>query len=277
MAPVKFADLGKTVKDLFNKDFGFGEVKVEFNSKTSNGVELKATHTKATGSNDVAGSFEAKHTSADLSFTHKWNNKNVFTETVAYNKLADGLKAEVEATYGVADGKQGAKVNLDYAQSHLRVNIDADVLNGPAVVASAVYALEHVVLGAEGGYNVNSGAVTKTNLALGYTNNDFAVVLTSDLKKVNASLHQVVNGKLQAAAQVGFSTANNATDFAVLTAYKLDSDSSLKAKLNHNGELGLGYTSTLRPGVKLTLGLNVDSKNLAADAHKVGIALTLNA
>jgi hypothetical protein len=33
---------------------------------------------------------------------------------------------------------------------------------------------------------------------------------------------------------------------------------------------------TLRNGVKATFGTQIDTKNLETDAHKVGIALTIN-
>ena len=52
--------------------------------------------------------------------------------------------------------------------------------------------------------------------------------------------------------------------------YTLDGNAFIKAKINNNGLLGLGYTQTLRPGVKLALGGNFDTTRLAESAHKVG-------
>lgn len=37
------------------------------------------------------------------------------------------------------------------------------------------------------------------------------------------------------------------------------------------------HLQTLRPGVKLTLGMNVDTKTMATEAQKLGLALTINA
>ncbi|GAA6013105.1 hypothetical protein JCM10207_006173 [Rhodosporidiobolus poonsookiae] len=50
----------------------------------------------------------------------------------------------------------------------------------------------------------------------------------------------------------------------------------VKAKVNNAGVLVFGYTKALRPGVKASFGLAVDTANLGAAAHKVGSSLTFD-
>jgi voltage-dependent anion channel protein 2 len=65
----------------------------------------------------------------------------------------------------------------------------------------------------------------------------------------------------------------------------LDISSFVKAKINNAGILGLGYTQALRPGVKASFGVAVDTQKLgqggfsekadATPSHSVGVAFTL--
>jgi len=55
----------------------------------------------------------------------------------------------------------------------------------------------------------------------------------------------------------------------------LDSAAFVKAKINNSGILALGYTQALRPGVKASFSLALDTQRLndaglAGPAHKVG-------
>ncbi|KAE9394873.1 hypothetical protein BT96DRAFT_966875 [Gymnopus androsaceus JB14] len=59
----------------------------------------------------------------------------------------------------------------------------------------------------------------------------------------------------------------------------LDPAAFVKAKINNVGVIALGYTQALRPGVKLGLGLAVDTQKLnqaspSGPAHKVGASFT---
>ena len=62
----------------------------------------------------------------------------------------------------------------------------------------------------------------------------------------------------------------------------LDNAAFIKAKINNSGILALGYAQALRPGIKATFGLALDTIKLSsgstdASAHKLGAALTFEA
>ena len=58
----------------------------------------------------------------------------------------------------------------------------------------------------------------------------------------------------------------------------LDSAAFVKAKINNSGVLTLGYTQALRPGVKASFGVQVETNKLNgshdAHAHRVGASFT---
>lgn len=58
----------------------------------------------------------------------------------------------------------------------------------------------------------------------------------------------------------------------------LDTAAFIKAKINNSGVLSLGYTQALRPGVRASFGLAVDTNKLngahETHAHKIGASFT---
>jgi len=80
---------------------------------------------------------------------------------------------------------------------------------------------------------------------------------------------------------------SKAVSLEVGTRAYLDNASFVKARINNAGILGLGYTQALRPGVKMSLGLALDTQKISGDgaagaaekstggpAHRVGASLT---
>ena len=52
---------------------------------------------------------------------------------------------------------------------------------------------------------------------------------------------------------------------------------AIRAKINNKSELGLGYQQKLRDGVTVTLSTLVNSVNINAGGHKVGVSLEMEA
>ncbi|XP_074011486.1 non-selective voltage-gated ion channel VDAC1 isoform X4 [Numenius arquata] len=79
--------------------------------------------------------------------------------------------------------------------------------------------------------------------------------------------------------QMTFETAKSRvtqSNFAV--GYKTDEfQLHTNAKVNNSSLIGLGYTQTLKPGIKLTLSALLDGKNVNAGGHKLGLGLEFEA
>lgn len=118
--------------------------------------------------------------------------------------------------------------------------------------------------------------MTKVNFAVGYTNND--VVLHSNVndgKVFGASVYHKVRPDLQAGFSINWNQGNQSAQFGVGGVYTVDKDTSLRAKINNQGSLGLGLTHRLREGIEVTLSSNVDVKNFNQGGHKLGCGLNL--
>uniref|UniRef100_A0A8D0EUG0 Non-selective voltage-gated ion channel VDAC3 n=1 Tax=Strix occidentalis caurina TaxID=311401 RepID=A0A8D0EUG0_STROC len=83
--PPSYSDLGKSARDVFNKGYGFGMVKLELKTKSSSGVEFAATGSSNTDTGKASGSLETKYKIKDygLTFTQKWNTDNTLGTEVS--------------------------------------------------------------------------------------------------------------------------------------------------------------------------------------------------
>merc|ERR1712211_89873 len=110
-----------------------------------------------------------------------------------------------------------------------------------------------------------------------------AAMVTADLdlglSALNASAVMGHNGWL-AGYQTCFDLTKSAitkSNFGIGSKYVLEGGASVRAKVNNNSEIGLGYQQKLRDGVTLTLSTLVNGANINAGGHKIGVALEMSA
>ncbi|KAJ1981379.1 Mitochondrial porin [Dimargaris cristalligena] len=282
MAVPTYCDIGKSSKDLLGKDFPIGSVKLEVKTLTANGVNFTVNGTQDQKSGGITGELKTKYADKvnGLTFTHSWTTKNLLTtEVEVLNQAAKGLKLNVAGSLlPVTGGAKNAKVTLDYKQKNLTAKSVIDLFKGPTFHTDLVVGRDGFLAGGEVGYDLLNGKVTKYTGALGYTGPDYAVALHAleGLNLFAASFYHRVSADVEAGAKATFdakSTAN-AVNLEVGTKYYLDSYSFVKAKINNAGQLGLGYSQSLRPGVTVALGGLFDTSKLNENAHRLGLSLT---
>lgn len=100
---------------------------------------------------------------------------------------------------------------------------------------------------------------------------------SKDGQEFNGSIFHKVNSDLNCGVQLAWTSGSNATKFGIGAQYALDKEASVRAKINNDSHIGLGYQQKLRPGVTLSLSTLLDGKNFNAGGHKIGIALELEA
>ena len=121
--------------------------------------------------------------------------------------------------------------------------------------------------------------------AAGYHAPEYAITLHAlgNLSTYSASYYHRVNQDIEASARATYdSKASSNVNLEVGTKTYLDNAAFIKAKINNSGILALGYAQALRPGIKATFGLALDTIKLSsgstdASAHKLGAALTFEA
>jgi len=282
MAPPQYGDLGKTAKDLFNKGYNYGTVKLDVKTKTENGIDFNLTGEHNNDVQKSLGTLEAKYKDATrgLTFVEKWNTDNILkSELTVEDSVVKGLKLTLDSSYSPASGKKSAVFKTAYKHEKFLLNTDVDLdMNGPVVHNSLVFGHLGWLLGYQSSFDTAKSSLTRNNCAVGYQANDFTLhTNVNDGTEVGGSIYQKVNSQLALGVSLSWSSVNNATRFALASKYQLDKYAAMQAKVNNLSQIGLSYTQELRPGVKLVLSGLVDGKNINGGGHKLGLGLELQA
>ncbi|KAG7490320.1 voltage-dependent anion-selective channel protein 3 isoform X2 [Solea senegalensis] len=280
--PPVYADLGKSAKDIFNKGFGYGVLKLDVKTKSQSGVEFATSGSSNTDTGKSGGHLETKYKMSELglSFNQKWNTDNTLTSEITMeDQLAKGLKLSLDTSFVPNTGKKSAKLKTGYKRDHVNVGCDLDFdMAGPTVHAAAVLGYEGWLAGYQLAFDTAKSKLTQNNFAIGYKTGDFQLhTNVNDGTEFGGSIYQKVDSNLETAVHLAWTAGSNNTRFGIGAKYQLDKDASLSAKVNNACLVGVGYSQTLRPGVKLTLSALVDGKNVNGGGHKVGMGFELEA
>uniref|UniRef100_A0A672ZV78 Non-selective voltage-gated ion channel VDAC2 n=1 Tax=Sphaeramia orbicularis TaxID=375764 RepID=A0A672ZV78_9TELE len=270
--PPAYVDLGKSAKDIFNKGYGFGLVKLDVKTKSTTGVEFKTSGSSNTDTSKVTGTLETKYKWAEygLTFTEKWTTENT---------LGTEICVEDQLSLLIRSAKKSGKVKTAYKREYVNVGVDVDLdFAGPTIHGAAVAGYEGWLAGYQMTFDSAKSKMTQSNFAIGYKTGDFQLhTNVNDGSEFGGSIYQKVNDKLETAVNLAWTAGTNGTRFGIAAKYQLDSDASISAKVNNASLVGIGYSQTLRPGMKLLLSALVDGKNINAGGHKLGLGLELEA
>ncbi|KAJ1648699.1 Mitochondrial porin [Coemansia erecta] len=283
MIPPNYSDICKPVNDLFSKDYPFGALKLEVKTTTANGVSFTVNGAQDIKSGAIISELKTKYADKinGLTYTESWNTANLITGQVEVaNKFAKGLKIELVGSAGLNSVKRGLRTKINYQQENIFARANIDALS-PAVTADVTVGREGAIVGAELAYDLNSGAVSKTNSTIGYAGPDYLITLqgNNSLNLFQLAFYQRVTKNVEAGARAVYDYKNpeGGVSAELATKYILDNDAYVKAKVDNAGRLGLSFTQLMRPGVKLSLAGLFDTARLQENTHKLGAALTFEA
>ncbi|XP_013779554.1 voltage-dependent anion-selective channel protein 2-like [Limulus polyphemus] len=282
MVPPCYADLGKTARDVFNKNYNFGLLKLECKTKTENGVEFTASGTSNSDTGRVQGSLETKYKISDYGFTlkEKWNTDNTLaTELSIEDQLVKGLKLGFDGVFVPHSGKKTGTLKTAYKLKnfHLNTDIDLDLL-GIVFHCAGVLHCHGWLAGYQMSFDTTKSMLTRNNFSVGYSASDFTLhTNVNDGQEFGGSVYQKISDKLDTAIQLAWTAGNNVSRFGIGFTYKIDGNTTFRGKVNNSSQLGLGCTHKMRDGVQLTLSCLIDGKNLSSGGHKLGLGLDLEA
>jgi voltage-dependent anion channel protein 2 len=288
-----------------SKDYPIFGASLEVKTLTPSGVAFKVAGNKDSKSNLINGDLEAKYTDKvhGLTVTQAWTTSNVLRNTVELeNQLAKGLKLDLATSLNPEKGAKTAVLGGIFKQSgvHTRATLDVFKVSsnsscrppccdlddddgyepqGPTFTADTVLGRDGFLAGAEASYNVTEGKVTRYAAALGYNAPEYAVTLhgLNSLNTFSASYYHRINRDVEAGAKAIYDPkTNGGVALEVGSKVYLDASAFVKAKINNAGVVALGYTQALRPGVKASFGLALDTQKLndanpIGPSHKVGV------
>ncbi|KAK2147656.1 hypothetical protein LSH36_543g05016 [Paralvinella palmiformis] len=270
--PSSYADLGKSARDLFSKGFNYGFYKLEAKTKAANGVEFTSSGSSNHDTAKFSGSLESKY---------KWNeyDNTLATEITIEDQLVKGLKLSFDTQFAPQTGKKSGKIKTGYKQEYINANCDVDFdFAGPTINGAAVVGYSGWLAGYQFAFDTSKSKLARSNFAVGYSTDDFTLhTSVNDGTEFNGSLFQRVNDDLETGVQLKWAAGSNATSFGIAAKYCPDKDSTYRAKVNNNSQIGLSYQQKLRDGVSVTLSTSIEGKNFNQGGHKVGLGIDFEA
>uniref|UniRef100_A0A7R9V2N3 Voltage-dependent anion-selective channel protein n=1 Tax=Chlamydomonas euryale TaxID=1486919 RepID=A0A7R9V2N3_9CHLO len=289
----QYADIGKSSRDLLSGTpksgaFNFNP-KLTFSSTTSTGVSFAVTAIANTEKN-VDGTLKVSY-----------GNKCYSTDAT----IAPGGKTSVNATLANALDKAGvpgvklglsaalpdvagtAKMNMEYNPcKEFGMKKSFTLSSAPLLDVSCGGLYMGVTSGAELSYDAAKGAVTKSNLAVGYSADDFQVsahyIGMEANKKTNsldallklAFVHKI-NPTKTVGAEVTRNLSNSGISFTLGYSEKLMCGALAKLKLDNTGLLSMMYETSLTTGETLAGALQMQATDLS-QPPKVGLSIDLS-
>jgi len=281
--PVFFTDLGKAATDLLTKDFPVSN-KLELTAKAPNGVEYTVNATSAKDGN-VVGTLKPKFVYSPYGLTAEGTletSKNYKGELSIQDHFVKGLKVSVVGEVS-AKHQETVKLSLDYKQDRIAAILGGEVLNtqeGPSIFGSVVLGHDHFSLGGDFALGVEHQQIKRLNGSLEYQIPECSLtVSTNKGENVGLKYYHRISSSLQAGVDINVNVAKPQENPKLTFggAYKIDSESSFKAKFDTEGKLSVGYLHQLNRYAKLTGGMQLNTNNFSAPDHKFGFNLVFTA
>jgi len=277
-----FRDIGKAIGDLLGKDYPTNGIKLETRSMTSNGVLFTCNGFKDSKSGAISGEMKTKYHDKErgIMFTESWSSSNVLSSTVElFNTLSPGLKLEFNGSYNPSTGSKGTKVTAEYKKNGIFSRCNIDLFKGPTVTSDFCINQKGILLGAEASYNIKESKLNRYNLGIGYNAPEYSLALQAfeSFNTYTASYFHRVNEQVEAGTKATWNKSSaGPVNIEFGTRYILNRDAFVKAKIDMNGRLGLGYVQNLNNGVRVSLGGSFDTQRLGENVHKVGMNISFN-
>jgi len=276
--PPSFGDLGKSARDLFDKEFSFSKVKLSLKTKTESGVEFETNGSYDTEKSRTTGSLKTKLRFQDkgITFTETWNTSSELNTELAYEPSAvEGLKLTLSSDFVPSSGSKAAKLKTNYKRDYLNVDADVDLqMTGPVFRGASVFMYNGWYGGFQLGYDTSTAKLVTNNVALGYQGTDFTVhASVANVADCKTSVYHKVSQNTEVGLSTMYNLQTSNVALGLVGKYTMDDGAVLKAKVNNQGQIGCAYTQSLRSGVKLNLSGLVEGRNINAGGHKLGLSL----
>jgi hypothetical protein len=291
--PGLFSDLGKRVSDLLTKDFPSEkqENKLSWKGQASNDVTLETTLLQRKDGS-ILGTFapKYKHKDWNTTFSADINTKREVKAEVAVEDLlnVEGLKTTVTGTSRGNENFGTVGVEYKHELATVTASVDYGKPTGSTVKGSAVIGAQGIALGASAEYFFGGESELKElTTVLSYSSADFDLTAFGKIQNLNdedrnelgASYFHKINKDWQVGSEATFETANAEAKpkLAFASRFQLQGDTTLKAKFDTNGKLGLSYQQKYNRNAMLTISSTLDTNNLGGkNSSTFGFSLTLN-
>jgi len=287
-AATAFKDIGKACSDLLSKDFKVDETTIEVKSNASNGTAFTSKTTKSAANNSVSGSLVGKKKFGNAQTEATVKTDGALALQVEMAELAAGLKLTLDCETPKA-GKPGAlavaKCTADYCSEMLTSKcffVYYAAADKPDLCTAFSTAYQAFTLGCAADFSVAKRTLAKMGAACEYVADDFSLMFkyTDTLGKTDAKVYSCsyfhnVSKDMQVGTEMVKDMSKNEVAMSLGCAYKLDKDTTVKAKVDTEGKLSTSYKQKISAITTMILSSKVDTVNLSDNNHKFGLALNL--
>lgn len=284
MAPPSYSDFGKEARDIFSKNYHSNVIKLDCKTKSPLGMEFNLVGNSSTETGKADASLETKYSINNLGsgtvIKEKWSSNNILSSEITIQDLiVKGSKVGATANFSPVNCSKNFQFKSSLKKDLFNVNLDLDAnQNAWMLKGMGVIQYQGWAVGGNVNFDLRAKKLGGANVALGYISDDFTIHTTANNgQEFTGSIYQKLNSQTQTGMQVTFNNGSSVANFAFGCIYKLDSQTSLRAKVNNNSQIGLGMSHQLNSGITLHLSTILDGKNFTQGGHKFGVGLEIAA
>ncbi|KAH8876349.1 Voltage-dependent anion-selective channel protein 2 [Schistosoma japonicum] len=272
-----FGDLGKSARDIFDKNFSFGFLNFEFKTKTENDISVTCGGKHDTNLGRVSGFLESKLKAAPgVSVKTKVDSKWILTSEVEVEKkFHEDLSHNLITTMEPDSGAKSLLLKNKFKHKHFNANLDLNFKSKhPLITGSIVLPIPHYPafrIGAQALVNSENAEISKQVYAVNFKQSDVQVhaALTGH-SDVDLSVFQKFKD-MKLGFRVGWRQDTRETLFGAALRYRTSPAGKVKVKIDQNCVVGLAYKLKLSSDACLALCTQFDGKNLESGGQKYGI------
>jgi voltage-dependent anion channel protein 2 len=278
--PLAFREVGKAINVLLGADYPTNGIRLDARSVTSTGVNFSVNGFRDAKTGAISGEMRTRYHDKvhGVVFSEGWNSNNVLSSTIEFfNTLSPGLRLEVSSSYNPTNGTKNARIAADYKKRNMFSRCNIDLFKGPTVNGDFCIHQNGVLIGGDASYNLRDSKLTRYNVGVAYNTPEYSLALQAfeGFNTYAASYFHKIKPELEAGTKATWNKSSaGPVNIEFGTRYILNKDAFVKAKIDMNGRLGLGYTQHLDNGVRVSVGGSFDTQRLGENVHKVGMNLS---
>ncbi|ESQ42653.1 hypothetical protein EUTSA_v10014362mg [Eutrema salsugineum] len=269
-SPAPFPEIGKSAKDLLNKDYIFDQ-KFTLTMLSATGTEFVATGLKKDDFffGDISTLYKGQNTIVDM----KIDSHTSVSTKVTVKNIMPSAKAVI--SFKIPDHKSG-KLDVHYVHPHATLNTSIGLNPTPLLDLSATIGSQAVCLGGEVGFDTASSSLTKYNAGIGFNKPNFsaALILEDKGESLRATYVHTVNPTISVGAELIRRFSNDNNSFTIGSSHSVDRFTTVKTRLSTSGKAGMVAQREWRPKSLITFSAEYDSKAVAS-SPRFGLALVL--
>ncbi|CAH8547472.1 unnamed protein product [Schistosoma margrebowiei] len=272
-----FGDLGKSARDIFDKNFSFGYLNFEFKTKTENDISVTCGGKHDTNAGRVSGFLESKLKAAPgVHLKTRVDSKWLMTSELEVDKkFHEDLSHNVITTMEPDSGAKSLLLKNKFKNEYFNANVDMNFKSKyPLITGSLVLPIPHYPafrIGAQAVVDSEKSEISKHVYAINFKQSDVQVHATlTGHSDVDLSVFQKFKD-MKLGFRVGWRPDTRETSFGAALRYKTSPTGKVKVKIDQNCVVGLAYKLKLNSDACLALCTQFDGKNLENGGQKYGI------